>query len=90
MTQPVFDLDLLEAFPEAHRAYQDSGDLRHLAADQLPQRRIHGERAARARSRRIHGAHARARKARKRRAPKASPSRGKWWRACAAWCRACS
>ena len=44
--------------PEAHRARADSGDLRHLAAHQLPQRRIHGERAARAGSGGVHGAHA--------------------------------
>ena len=35
VTQPVFDLDLLEKFLQAHRARQDSGDLRHLAAHQL-------------------------------------------------------
>jgi methionine synthase / methylenetetrahydrofolate reductase(NADPH) len=35
VTQPVFDLDLLEAVPEAHRTCQDSGDLRHLAAHQF-------------------------------------------------------
>ena len=58
VTQPVFDLDLLEAIPQAHRAREDSGDLRHLAADQLPQRRVHGERAARPRAGRIHGADA--------------------------------
>ena len=64
VTQPVFDLDLLESFPEAHRARQDSGDLRHLAAHQLSQRRVHGERAARARAGAFHGAHARRRQRR--------------------------
>ncbi len=88
VTQPVFDLDLLENFPQAHRARQDSGDLRHLAAHQLPQRRIHGERAARAGARAITWSACAAWTTPKRPARKASPSRAKWWRVCAAWCRA--
>ena len=58
VTQPVFDLDLLEKFPEADRAHQNSSDLRHLAAHQLPQRRVHGERTARAGAGAFHGADA--------------------------------
>ena len=49
-TQPVFDLALLEQFLKRIGTCEDPGDLRHLAAHQLSQRRIHGERAARARA----------------------------------------
>ena len=88
VTQPVFDLDLLENFLQAHRARQDPGDLRHLAAHQFPQRRIHGERAARARAGRSSWSACGAWITPKRPARKAWPSRARWWRVCAAWSRA--
>ena len=79
VTQPVFDLNLLETFLQPHRARQDPGDLRHLAAHQLPQRRIHGERTARAGSRTSTWSACAAWIAPKRPARKASRSRAKWW-----------
>ena len=58
VTQPVFDLDLAGRFSEAHRGVWDSRDRRDLAAHQFPQCRIHGQRAARSRTRALHGTHA--------------------------------
>ena len=46
ITQPVFDLRLLEAFLQAHRAVSHPGDCGHLAADQPAQCGIHEERSA--------------------------------------------
>jgi homocysteine S-methyltransferase len=43
---------------EAHRAREDPGAVRHMAADQLPQRGIHGERTAGSGAGNIHGADA--------------------------------
>jgi len=40
VTQPVFDLDLLEAFLKRIEHVKIPAALRHLAAHQLPQRRI--------------------------------------------------
>ena len=90
VTQPVFDLDLLEAFLKRIEHVKHPGDLRHLAAHQLPQRRVHGERAARARAGRIHGAHAprgqRRKGARGRRRHRARNGGARPH----AWCRACN
>ena len=47
VTQPVFDLKLLEAFLRRIEHCKIPGDRRHLAAGQRAQRRIHEERAAR-------------------------------------------
>ena len=54
VTQPVFDLDLLEAFVARVAPEEGPGHRRHLAAHELPQRRVHGERVARARPRALH------------------------------------
>ena len=58
VTQPVFDLGLLEVFLEANRAVRLTGDRGRLAADKFPQRGVHGERAAGAGAAGIHGSHA--------------------------------
>ena len=43
VTQPIFDLDLLDAFRQSHRSPQIAGDRRHLAAHQFSQCGVHGE-----------------------------------------------
>ena len=43
VTQPIFDLDLLEAVSRAHRRSQTAGYRRHLAADQFSKCRIYGQ-----------------------------------------------
>jgi hypothetical protein len=43
VTQPVFDLSLLENFLKTDRALPHSRGRRNLAAGQCPQRRIHEE-----------------------------------------------
>ena len=64
ITQPVFDLRLLEELPQAHQGLPHSGHRRHLAAHQPAQRRIHEERSARLHARRDHAAHGPGRHAR--------------------------
>ena len=46
VTQPVFDIGLLEDFPETDRTLPHSRHCRNLAAGQRPQRRVYEERAA--------------------------------------------
>ena len=46
VTQPVFDLKLLEDLPAPDRALQNTGDRGNLAAGQRSQRRVHEERIA--------------------------------------------
>ena len=70
--------------------FAHSRDRGHLAADQLPQRRVHGERAARAGAGGVHGAHAPGRHRREGARRRASPSRRRWSGASAHWSRACS
>ena len=57
VTQPVFDLRLLEDFLRRIEHCRIPVDRRHLAAGQRPQRRVHEERAARLRARRDHRAY---------------------------------
>ena len=78
VTQPVFDLDLLEDFLKRIEHVEDPGDLRHLAAHQLPQRRVHGERAARAGAGTFHGADAPRGQRREGPRRRASRSRARW------------
>ena len=72
ITQPVFDLRLLENLPRAHRGVPHPGHRRHLATDQPAQRRVHEERSARLNAGRDHAAHGPDRHARCRAAEKAS------------------
>ena len=51
VTQPVFDLALLENFLQADRALPHSRHCRNLAAGQRAQRRVHEERTAGLRAR---------------------------------------
>ena len=74
ITQPVFDLRLLESFLEAHRGLPHSRHRRHLAAHQPAQRRVHEERSARLHARGDHAAHGPGRHAR-RRPPRRHPDR---------------
>ena len=89
VTQPVFDLDLLEAFLKTHRAVRlpviagiwplTSFRNAEFMVNELrvPVPEEYMERM-------------RARKTPKRRAPKASPSRARWWSGCGRWWRACN
>ena len=88
VTQPVFDLRLLEEFLTQHRALPHSGGRRHLAADQRAQCRVHEERAARFHSRRDHRAHGQGqhRRCRARRRRRHRPRHAR--RRARAWCRA--
>ena len=78
VTQPVFDLDLLERFLRRIEHVPHPGDRGHLAAHQLPQRRVHGQRTARARARRVTWSACAARTPPKRPARRAWPSRRRW------------
>ena len=89
ITQPVFDLRLLEDFLEAHRGAPHSGHRRHLAADQPAQCRVHEERSARLHAGGDHAAHGPGRNRPKPRAKKASRLRRRCWRRCGPMCRAC-
>ena len=58
VTQPVFDLDLLEAFLKRTEEFGIPVIAGIWPLYQLPQCRIHGQRAARSRTRALHGTHA--------------------------------
>ena len=64
ITQPVFDLRLLEEFLERIEELPHSGHRGHLAADQPAQRGVHEERSARSDARGDHAAHGAGRYAR--------------------------
>ena len=90
ITQPVFDLRLLEIFLERiEDATSHPGHRRHLAAHQPAQRRVHEERSARLHARRDHAAHGPGRHARCRAQRKASSSRRRCSTRCAPTSRAC-
>ena len=57
ITQPVFDLRLLEVFLKRIEELPHSGDRRHLAAHQSAQCGVHEERSARLHAGRDHGSH---------------------------------
>ena len=90
ITQPVFDLRLLEEFLRRDRGLPDSGHCRHLAADQPAQCGVHEERfagvACRTRSWR---AWPRATEQGSGACRGREDRAARCWRACAARCRAC-
>ena len=82
VTQPVFDLDLLEAFLKRTEQYRLPVIAGIWPLTSYPQCRVHGERAARAGARKLTWSACAAPKTRKPRAPKASRSRRRWCSAC--------
>ena len=89
ITQPVFDLRLLENFLEANRGSPHSGHRRHLAADQPAQRRIHEERPARLDAGGDHAAHGPGRYAGRGARRRHQDCPGDAGGGAAPWCRAC-
>ncbi len=89
ITQPVFDLRLLEEFLRAHRRVPHPDDRGHLAADQREECGVHEERPEGEHAGRDHGAHGPGGDSGGRARRRASRSRRRCWPRSAAGCRAC-